>query len=196
MCSPAQSHLRSGLRRALSSGIVPSAHAALLLLVAAATLPLRLLGRRFGGSRQRARPAPVSHIGIEVHLDDRRCVAEIKSALRATLERSARTWGPHPLPLDRIVVGAAFAAEGTADIYDDRTDDPPRAGKRTNRSLVVVSLGLRQGERGLAPLEIAGSLSAQIHKLVDERYRRRKPTAGGRSSATRDAATGTAGPSV
>ena len=112
--------------RALSSAIAVSAHAALLLLVAVATLPFRVLGRRLGGSRQHARPAPVSHIGIEVHLDDRRCVAEITSALRATLERSARTWAPHPLPLDRIVVGAAFPAQGTADIYDDWTDAPPR----------------------------------------------------------------------
>ena len=84
--------------RALSSAIVASAHAALLLLVAVATLPFRLLGRRLGGSQQRTRPAPVSHIGIEVHLDDRRCVAEIESALRATLERSARTWAPHRCP--------------------------------------------------------------------------------------------------
>jgi hypothetical protein len=181
--------------RALSSAIVASAHAALLLLVAVATLPFRLLGRRLGGSRQHTRPAPVSHIGIEVHLDDRRCVAEITSALRAALERSARTWAPHPLPLDRIVVGAAFPPEGTADIYDDWTDAPPRAGKRASHSLVVVSLGLRQGERDLEPFEIAGSLSAQIHRLVDERYRRRKPAAAGRSSAARGAATGTPGPS-
>ena len=181
--------------RALSSAIAVSTHAALLLLVAVATLPFRLLGRRLGGSRQHVRPAPVSHIGIEVHLDDRRCVAEIKAALRATLERSARTWAPHPLPLDRIVVGAAFPAEGTADIYDDWTDAPPRAGKRASHSLVVVSLGLRQGERDLEPFEIAGSLSAQIQKLVDERYRRRKPAAAGRSSAARGAATGTPGPS-
>ena len=162
--------------------------------MAVATLPFRLLVRRLGGSRQHARPAPVSHIGIEVHLDDGRCVAEITSALRATLERSARTWAPHPLPLDRIVVRAAFPAEGTADIYDDWTDAPPRAGKRASRSLVVVSLGLRQGERDLEPFEIAGSLSAQIHRLVDEHYRRRKSGTTGRPGAARDAASRTSGP--
>ena len=53
----------------------------------------------------------------------------------------------------------------------------------------MVSLGLRQGERDLEPFEIAGSLSAQIHKLVDERYRQRKPGAAARSSAVRDATT-------
>jgi hypothetical protein len=181
--------------RALSSAIAVSAHAALLLLVAVATLPFRLLGRGFGGSRQHTRPAPVSQIGIEVHLDDRRCVAEITSALRGTLERSARTWAPHPLPLDRIVVGAAFPPEGTADIYDDWTEVPPRAGKRASHSLVVVSLGLWQGERDLEPFEIAGSLSAQIHRLVDERYRRRKPPSAGRSSAARATTTAAPGPS-
>jgi hypothetical protein len=181
--------------RALSCGIVASAHAALLLVVAAATLPFRLPSRRLGRSRQQAQPASVSHIGIEVHLDDRRCVAEIKAALRATLERSARTWAPHPLPLDRIVVGATYPAEGAADIYDDWIEAPGRI-KRTERSLVVVSLGLRKGERDLEPFEIAGSLSAQIHKLVDERYRQRKPGAAARSSAVRDATTRTPGPSA
>jgi len=171
--------------RALYSAGIATAHAALLLVLAIVTLPFRLLARRFWRTGGPARPAPVSHIGIEVHLDDRRCVAEITAALRATLERSARTWAPHPLPLDRVVVGAAIPAEGTADIYDDWTDAPPLAGKRASRSLVVVSLGLRHGERDLEPFEIAGSLGAQIHKLVEERYRRHTSGVAGRSAAAR-----------
>jgi len=128
------------------------------------------------------RPASTAGIDIQIHLEDARCAAQLRTVLQATLKRAAQTWAPHALPLDRIVVAAGVAPEGKADIYDDWLQDSVALGDVQQRSLAVISLGLRQAERDLEIYEIAGALSTQIHKLVDERYRR--STTGSRSDTT------------
>jgi hypothetical protein len=37
--------------------------------------------------------------------------------LRAALRQCARTWAPHPLPVDRITVHAGAPAAGRAQVY-------------------------------------------------------------------------------
>ena len=64
------------------------------------------------------RPAPIGDIDIQIHLEDQRCIGNLRRVLRQTLRRSAATWAPVSLPLNRIVVGAGFPADGKADIYD------------------------------------------------------------------------------
>src|SRR6266566_2981945 len=86
--------------------------------------------------------------------------------------RAARIWAPLKLPVDRIVVGAGFPAEGRADIYEafvglvregiTASGDPPPT------RLVVISLGLRGGERDLEPSEVSGALAVQIQRLVND----------------------------
>ena len=64
------------------------------------TAPLRLL-------RRRRCPDQAETIGIEVHLANRRRSTEIERLLRRTLRQCARTWAPHPLPVDRVTVHPA-----------------------------------------------------------------------------------------
>jgi hypothetical protein len=64
------------------------------------------------------------------------------------------------------VVGMAFPAAGKVDLYDRF---PQIASGNVSRPLVVVSLGLREGDRELEPAEIAGALAAQIQSVIDNR---------------------------
>jgi hypothetical protein len=114
-------------------------------------------------------------VDVQVHLENRQCIAELRQTIRNTLQRAARTWAPLPLPVDRIVVAAGFPPEGKADIYDEffRLAGQDKRSGVTGESmrLVVISLGLRNGERDLSTAEIAGALATQVQRVVDERYR-------------------------
>jgi hypothetical protein len=139
-----------------------------LLLVAVTTTPIRLWRKH---RVQHRSPAPVSRIDIQVHLEDAKCVAELKRVIRQTLSRAARTWSPLPIPIHRVVVGIGFPSGGKIDVYDNfpaAADQPKSAGAQP---LVVISLGLRDGERELETSEIAGALAALIQAVIDERYR-------------------------
>jgi hypothetical protein len=142
-----------------------------VLFLALSTAPVRLAGLLMGYRPAHLRAASTAAIDIQIHLEDERAAARLRAALRASLQRAARTWAPHPLPLDRIVVSAGVPGDGKADIYDEWIDIAGDAPTE-RRSLAVISLGLRNADRDLEIYEIAGALSTQIHKLVDERYRR------------------------
>jgi hypothetical protein len=168
--------------RTLVASCFDFARAAASLVLALAIAPVRFAGCKMGYRPTHLRPGSTAGIDIQIHLEDARGAAQLRTVLQATLKRAAQTWAPHPLPLDRIVVAAGVAPEGKADIYDDWLQDSVALGDVQQRSLAVISLGLRQAERDLEIYEIAGALSTQIHKLVDERYRR--STTGSRSDTT------------
>ena len=109
----------------------------------------------------------VTQIDVQVHLGDRRCVAELKRVVRQTLRRAARTWAPLPLPIDRVVVGVGFPAGGRVDLYD-QFPGRDTASHAPSRPFAVVSLGLRDGQRELEPVEVAGALAAQIQAVINE----------------------------
>jgi hypothetical protein len=158
--------------RTLVASCIDFARAAASLILALAIAPVRFAGCKMGYRPTHLRPASTAAIDIQIHLEDARGAAQLRTVLQATLKRAARTWAPHALPLDRIVVAAGVAPEGKAHIYDDWLQGSVALGDVQQCSLAVISLGLRQAERDLEIYEIAGALSTQIHKLVDERYRR------------------------
>ena len=96
--------------------ISTSAHAlwdaALSLMFACGALLLALAFRTAALARatttEKPRAATVGHVDVQVHLDDRKCVAEIKRVLRQTLRLTARTWAPLTLPIDRLSSESAF----------------------------------------------------------------------------------------
>jgi hypothetical protein len=160
--------LRGSLSRFLSSqGHAVRALGAFVVILA--LQPTRLLRSRSTPST-RERPASVGHVGIQIHLGDRSQAAQLERRLRDTLGRLARTWAPHPLPIDQVCVHAAAPPEGRAATYSrwatasDSTDG--------YSSLAVVSLGLYQGDRPLEIHEIVGALVVQVGALVDDRYER------------------------
>jgi hypothetical protein len=79
------------------------------------------------------------------------------------------------------VVGAGFPAEGRADIYEDFVglvgENITAKGDPHPTRLVVISLGLRSGERDLEPAEVSGALAVQIQRLVDDLYSKRRALA-------------------
>jgi hypothetical protein len=146
-----------------------------ILVVAIVLAP----ARAFRGRRTRpAPPAPIAQIDVQVHLEDAKCVAQLKRVIRNTLRRAAKTWASVPLPVDRVVVGMGFPTGGKVDLYDNYPGaNPPTSPAGQNRPFTVVSLGLRDGDRELEPAEIAGALAAQIQAVIDDLYRRRKTIA-------------------
>lgn len=170
MCTQTSSdrHSVAASARALSAAMRLSVRAVGTLIVAMLTAPARRL--RNG----RPRPASVNHVDVQILLVDRHCISELNRTLAKTLCRAARIWAPLKLPVDRIVVGAGFPAEGRADIYEDfvglvgegitAKGDPPAT------RLVVISLGVRSGERDLEASEVSGALAVQIQRLVDDLY--------------------------
>jgi hypothetical protein len=163
--------------RALGLSLLAVVHALAVLVLAVMSVPLRWLWP----SRWSGRPAPLTHIEVQVHLGDPSCVAELEAILWKTLARAEQTWAPLRLPVDRVVVGAGFPSTGRADIYDDFvavTDGVP-AGQTSvqPRRRVVISLGVRDGTRDLDGWEIAGALAAQIQALVDDLCRQHKSIA-------------------
>jgi hypothetical protein len=153
MCTRPDRRSVSTSIRALRDAILAMLLAIGVLLLAVFTAPARFVERR---RPHPLRPAAVSHVDVQVHLEDARCVAELKRVMRQTLRRAARTWAPVPLPIDRIVIGVGLPPGGKVDLY---AEFPARHGERTDskasRSLVVVSLGLRDGQRELEPAEVA-----------------------------------------
>ena len=170
MCTPSTSDRRSIRQSAHGLLVASSAFVRALgvLLYALLTAPGRL--RRH--VRPRPRPASVGGIDIQVHLEDQRCIANLRRVLQSTLRRAAATWAPMALPVHRVVVGAGFPAEGKADIYDSfsRVGDD-RTSDRDAGRLIVISLGLRTGDRDLEPFELAGVLAVQIQRVVDDVHR-------------------------
>jgi hypothetical protein len=129
-------------------------------------LPARLLRRR--GQR----PGQADSIGIEVHVADRRRSAEIERLLRLTLRQCARTWVPHPLPVDRITVHAGAPPAGRAHVYDRwlPVDGP---NEQLSTPLAVVWLGLFDAAgRPIEDHQLAGALATQVAALVADRYQR------------------------
>ncbi len=154
---------------AFGSAILAALQAFVFLLAALAGAPIRRLWLA-------ARPghgAALAHADVQVHLGDPACVAELEAIVWTTLARAQRTWAPLPLPVDRVVVGAAFPAAGRADIYDDflMIAGDTRDNGAPSRKRVVISLGVRDEGRDLDGWEIAGALAAQIQALVDTQCR-------------------------
>jgi hypothetical protein len=155
---------------ALIGSIVTVASATLALVIALATVPMRLVIR----PTKHGKPAGTDRVEVQVHLSQRERVREIERGCRAALGRAARTWAPFPLPLDRVEVLSSAPPLGKVHIYQHWA--PARSGvSAEERSLVVVSLGTRTDARDLSPDEIAGALASQIERLVIDRYEREHP---------------------
>lgn len=166
MCTPSTSAPQS-IRQSAHGLLVASwafVRALGVLLFALITAPGRLR-RHF---RPRPRPASVGRIDIQIHLEDQRCIANLRRVLQSTLRRAAATWAPMVLPVHRVVVGAGFPVEGKADIYDSFSG---LGGDQDAGRLIVISLGLRAGDRDLEPFELAGALAVQIQRVVDDVHR-------------------------
>jgi hypothetical protein len=151
---------------ALAASFVGLVVALVSLVVAMLSAPARLIVPR---PTKHGKPASVAHVEVQIHLDDGKRAGEIERGCRYALRRAARTWAPHPLPLDRVEVLSSAPPLGKTDIYDGWVGAP---GDAKARSLVVVSLGMSHDQRLLTSDEIAGALFGQIQVLVDERYRR------------------------
>jgi hypothetical protein len=158
---------------ALADAFVATSRALATLVVALLAAPVRPVLRR---RRAYPRPASVRHVDIQVHLEDPHYVAVLQHIIQLTLARAARTWAPLPLPIDRIVAGIGFPARGTSSAYENfpRTPEAVEDGSDgTGRPLVVIMLGLRDGERDLQPAEVAAALAGQIEAGIADRYPRR-----------------------
>jgi hypothetical protein len=150
------------LTTGLSLGTVP--WLARQVVIAPLWLPARLLGRR--------PPGQAETINIEVHLANRRRSISVERLLRTTLRQCARTWAPHPLPIDRIAVHAGAPPAGRAQVYE-RWMPTEDAQHRSLASLAVISLGLLDATgHPLDDQQLAGALATQIAALVTERYQR------------------------
>jgi hypothetical protein len=136
------------------------------VLSAALRVPARLLSHR-------RRRSQAEMIGIEVHLFDRRRSTQIERRLRRALRQCARTWGPHPLPVDRVAVHAGAPAAGRAQVYEQWL---PVDDAKQRSSLVVISLGLLDtAGRPLDDQQLVGALATKVAALVVERYQRQHP---------------------
>jgi hypothetical protein len=178
MCtSPNRSSVRVSARALVNASIAFVA-ALVVLSIALITMPVRFVRSR---PHIRARAGSTRHVDIQIYLEDRRCATELRRTLDHALQRSARTWHPLPLPINRVVVGVGFPAAGKIDLYErfPRTAtgrDDAENGTQL-RPFVVVTLGLRHGDRDLEPIEVAASLAAQIEAVVADQYARRSITA-------------------
>jgi hypothetical protein len=170
MCTRPDYRSVSTSARAFARSCFALASCFCVLLLALVCTPARFAASR--RPRQLSVPS-VAHVDIQVHLEDAKCVSELKRVIRQTLRRTARTWAPLPLPVDRIVVGATFPASGKVDLYTGLPHAAPSAIYSNARPFVVVSLGLRDGDRELDTSEVAGALSAQIQAVIDDQYAQR-----------------------
>jgi hypothetical protein len=124
--------------------------------------------------RRRPPPSQAETIGIEVHVAVRRRSVEIEHLLRSTLRQCARTWAPHPLPIDRVTVHAGAPPAGRADVYERwlPSGDPQQG---STAPLAVISVGLLDATgRPLEDQQLAGALATQVATLVAERYQRQQ----------------------
>jgi hypothetical protein len=168
MCTPANKASVPDSLRALLGSAVSVIMALLLLSVALTTAPFRWSRQR---PTKHGRPTYPSHVEVQVHLGDRRRVADIELACHAALKRAARTWAPRPLPLDRIEVLYSAPPLGKVDLFERWAAVAPDA-KPDAGSLVVISVGTANEYRDLTPDEIAGSVAGQVERLVADRYQR------------------------
>src|SRR5207253_10678320 len=123
MCiRPDRSSVASSARAVLNASVAVVVAIGVFIL-AFATVPVRLVVRRQQGSCQ---PAATDHVDIQILLDDRQAVGELRHLIHRTLARTARTWAPLQLPIDRILVGAgpSFPAAGKADLYEGFSASP------------------------------------------------------------------------
>jgi hypothetical protein len=135
------------------------------------TDPVRFLAQLL---RRRQSPGQAETIGIEVHLFDRRRAAEIERRLRAALRQFARTWAPHPLPLDRVTVYAGAPTEGRRQVYEQwlPANDPKQ---QPSASLTVISLGLVDSAgRPLDDQQLVGALANNLAALIVDRHQRQR----------------------
>jgi len=84
MCTRPDRHSISTSAHALRDAALSLAFTSGVLFLALLSAPLRLLKRR---RPQTLRAATVGHVDVQVHLEDRKCVAELKRVLRQTLRR-------------------------------------------------------------------------------------------------------------
>ena len=169
MCTRANRASVSDSVRALVGSLVALLTAFAALAVAVATVPMRLLQAR---TTMHGQPASTAHVQVQVHLNEGGRVHDIERSCRAALGRSARTWAPFPLPLDRVEVIPSAPPLGKADIFQEWI---PAQGEAGPHSLVVVSIGTAAEGHDLTADEIAGALAGQIERLVVERYQREHP---------------------
>jgi hypothetical protein len=106
------------------------------------------------------------------------CANQLRDAIQHTLAPVAPTWAPLRLPIDRVVVaaGAGFPALGKVDVYKgfpQSVRDGRAAVESAEASLVVVTLGVCDGDRELEPVDVAGALATQIAAVIADRYPRR-----------------------
>jgi len=156
---------------AVVSSILAVAGAVLALVVALATAPWRAARSQ---PTAHGKPAGTGRIEIQVHLSDGERARAIERSCRAALNRSARTWAPFPLPVDRVEVMSSAPPLGKSDIFEQWVTTSGQGDADKGR-LVVVSIGTAIEGRQLAADEIGGALAAQIERLVIERYRREHP---------------------
>ncbi len=168
MCTRANQASVPDSLRALLGSVVSVITALLLLTVALTTAPIRWRRQR---PTRHGRPTYPNHVEVQVHLSDRRRVAEIEQTCHAALRRAARTWAPRELPLDRVEVLYSAPSLGKVDLYERWATVAPDA-KPDAGSLVVISVGVANEYRDLTPDEIAGSVAGQIERLVADRYQR------------------------
>lgn len=169
MCTRANRASVSESAHALVGSIVAFLMAFVALAIAVTTVPLRLLRARTNGF---GKPASIADVQVQVYLNDRGRAGDIERSCRSTLGRTARTWAPFPLPLDRVEVIPTAPPLGKAEIFGEWI--PLDNGSGT-LSLVIVSIGTAVDGRDLTADEIAGALAGQIERLVVERYQREHP---------------------
>jgi hypothetical protein len=127
MCTRANQASVPDSLRALFGSAVSVMMALLLLTVALTTAPFRWSRQR---PTKHGRPTYPSHVEVQVHLGDRRRVAEIELACHAALKRAARTWAPRRLPLDRVEVLYSAPPLGKVDLRALGQLLPTRTGCR------------------------------------------------------------------
>lgn len=171
MCTRANRASVSDSAHALISSLLTVATAVASLVVALATIPIRLVCSCPG---KHGKPASTRHVAVQVHLSDSQRVRAIERGCHDALRRAARTWAPFSLPLDRVEVLSSAPPLGKVDIYERWANVSPGASPSAG-SLVVVSLGTAADAHELTPDEIAGVLAGQIERLVIDRYQREHP---------------------
>ena len=138
-----------------------------VLILALSTAPVRLSSRREHGSCQ---PAATDHVDVQILLEDRQGVAELRQVIHRTLTRTAHTWAPLRLPIDR---GPSFPATSKVDLYQGfpaSTHSNGAAAGSAEISLILVRLGVRDGDREVERAEVAAGLAAQIEAVLADRH--------------------------
>lgn len=158
-------------RASIRTSIAAVADAATSLVTALAVLAVALLVVPATGLARRV--AVRSRVTVQVLLDDPGSSRAAYRIVATGLAHAAKTWAPVHLPIDRVVVGAGvhFPPAGRVDVYG-AYPAPPSVANASQMALVVVTLGVRDGDRDLEPAELMGVLAHQIRSVMAERYPR------------------------